>query len=466
MLKQVKDLLLKIPLYSPQKVEHDDHARLFRLKFFKGNFDCYCADCGAKSTFKGISEGLSVKGYKVPDFNNFKTRFLTDYDVIKNQLLEQIYVVEAECTAKSSHRKAAFVFKVATNYIEKIGQYPAPDVLAENTTESEEEAEELPFESSHELFRMLDTAVEQMGLSSFMYVEPTVRQEIEDSLASLADFFFHQNHPNIDNWNQEAYDVADNAAKVQLLKQHFGSFEAEQKALLEVFKQGIYPLSDKACKDSLPLTEIGLNLLLKPSHEETELSPPLTTLDEEEVANHAIEATDLPTEIIESAAEDSQDNVGEDDDLDLDLDEDSKDAAAIDNQEEEEEDDDFDFDLDEDSKDDAAIDNQEEEEEDDDFDFDLDEDSKDDAAIDNQEEEEEDDDFDFDLDEDSKDDAAIDNQEEEEEEDDDEEDDFDFDLDEDSKDDAAIDNQEEEEEEDDDDDEEDDFDFDDDDFDF
>ena len=494
MLKQVKDLLLKIPLYTPQKVEHDDHARLFRLKFYTGTFDCHCNECGCVSTFKGTSKGLVAEGYKVPDFKNFLTRYLSDYDVIKNELLNQIYIVEAECTNKSNHKKAAFVFKVDTNSMEKIGQYPAPNVLAENLAESEEEEFELPFENAHELYRLLNVATEKIGLGSFMFIEPSLRQSIEDAMVLFADFYFHSKSEDIEDWNQEEYDESNAMSKIALLKEHFPEFTESSQNALDVLGNGIYNLSSEECKKHFPLVQLGVEMLLgtKEVVAEEELSDDdddmdLGDDDDDDVDMGDDDEEELSDDDDEIDLDDDEDD--DEDDINLDDDDDDDEIELGDDDDDDDDDDEIDLDDDEDDdEDDINLDDDDDDDEielgddddDDDDEIDLgdDDDSDDDDEIDlGDDDDEDDDEFDLDDDDDDDDDEIdLDDDDDDDEfdlDDDDDDDDDDIDLDDDDDDDdddIDFDDDDDDDEidldDDDDDDDDDDFDFDDDDDDF
>ncbi len=248
MLKSEKDLLSNLPLYSPQKFDQDDHGRLFRLKFFTGTFDYHCEQCGAQSTFKGTSEGLSIKGYKVPDFKNFKLRYLTDYPVISNELLNQIYVVEAECASNPEHRKMVFMFRVTHNSIEKIGQYPPP-------VPNEEEVE-LRFKNADELYDLLNLASSKIELGSFVYLEPAFRTKIEEAIVLFADAYFDSNSKDIENWDAEAYAASSTSEKIALLQQQLPTLSDEHKAAFSVLGNGIYNMTEEDCTNYIPMPQL------------------------------------------------------------------------------------------------------------------------------------------------------------------------------------------------------------------
>lgn len=257
-MKSIEELLLNDALYLKDTFTVEEHELLFNLKHYRGTIDYHCSECNSSSTFQGTNKELVIGGNGIPTFKDLSNRYPSKYKVVQQQLLNQYYFVETECTRDRSH-KSKFFFKITDDTIEKVGQYPSLATL--NQPMIEKYRPVLSKEKYKEFNRAVGLTTHGVGIGSFVYLRRIFEDLIEEA---------HKIAQQEEGWNNEDYIRGRMDEKIGLLKHHLPTFLSENKMIYGILSKGVHELSENECLDYFPIMKVGIELMLDEKLEELE----------------------------------------------------------------------------------------------------------------------------------------------------------------------------------------------------
>lgn len=246
----VNSLILEMPMYSKQEILNTvDNELLFNLKTYTGTIDFNCKECNSASTWKGTNAIIKLFGTFIQNYEHFTKIIQGHPEQLKNQLINQFYYINFECTRDKNH-KAIFVYWV-DSFIQKIGQYPS--LVSMNETDIKKYKKVLTNEKFKEYKRGIGLVAHGIGIGSFVYLRRIFEDLIENA---------HSESKTQTDWNEEKYKMARMDDKIELLKSNLPKFLVENKIIYGILSKGIHELGEEECLRHFPIMKNGIELML------------------------------------------------------------------------------------------------------------------------------------------------------------------------------------------------------------
>lgn len=226
----IVELCLQTPLYETYSFSEEEADCLREIRYFTGNFDSFCIECGQTSVFQAQNTTRDLGS----------TFFLVDCT----------FGHWFGCTRKAEHR-LFFLFQIKNKTLTKIGQFPSMADLAEPDIQKYRPI--LPNESYREFSRAVGLVSHGIGIGSFVYLRRIFERLIEEA---------HSLARNSTNWNEERYSQSRMEEKIEFLTGHLPNFLVENRSLYAILSKGIHALTEQECLEAFPDVKLGIELIL------------------------------------------------------------------------------------------------------------------------------------------------------------------------------------------------------------
>jgi len=229
-LPSMADFCLNVPLFKSFPVNKTNSEELTEIRWYRGNFDCYCIECNQPSVFHAKN----------------REHFGGDFTGSDNFLFSHTFL----CSRNSEH-ELVFHFRIHNGTITKIGQYPSLADLA--TVEIQKYRSVLGGNRYAEFNRAVGLASHGIGIGAFVYLRRIFENLIEEA---------HQLQMSSNQWDEELYQKSRMDDKISLLKDSLPEFLVENKSLYSILSKGIHELEESECLNAFPITKLGIELIL------------------------------------------------------------------------------------------------------------------------------------------------------------------------------------------------------------
>lgn len=164
--------------------------------------------------------------------------------------------------------------------MQKIGQFPS--LAALNLYDVKKYSGILDKPKFQELTKAIGLAAHGVGVGSFVYLRRIFEMLVEEA---------HQLARSPEAWietgeklDEEEFNKARMAEKIQLLHKHLPSFLVENRSLYGILSKGVHELSEQECLAAFPIVRIGIEIILDAKVEQ------LSRMKKQEAARKAIQA--------------------------------------------------------------------------------------------------------------------------------------------------------------------------------
>jgi hypothetical protein len=235
----MQELCLNVPLYEVIKFNESNVGDINReIRWFRGNFDCYCLECHRDSVFQSNNTQLNTDASYIylNKINHFTHYF--------------------SCTRNPEH-KLFYIFQISYPILIKIGQYPSMADLAK--MEINKYRRILSDERYKEFSRAVGLASHGVGIGAFVYLRRIFESLIDDA---------HEMAKKLTGWDDENYIKSRMDEKIASLKDYLPLFLVQNKNLYSILSKGIHLLSEQECLKAFPVVKVGIELILDEKIEE------------------------------------------------------------------------------------------------------------------------------------------------------------------------------------------------------
>ncbi len=230
-LPSMADFCLNEPLYKVFAFNKRNESKLRDdLRYYRGNIDCYCIECGKSSVFQT----------KNPIWASVTFTGQSNY----------LFTHTFYCSRKKEH-EFFFHFRIHNNTITKIGQYPSLADLA--TIEIQKYRKVLGDNRYAEFSRAVGLTSHGVGIGAFVYLRRIFENLIEEA---------HQLQVDSKGWDEDLYQRSRVVDRIALLKHSLPNFLVRNKSLYSILSKGIHELEESECLDAFPVTKLGIELIL------------------------------------------------------------------------------------------------------------------------------------------------------------------------------------------------------------
>lgn len=226
-----KEFLIDIPLYEVITVEDGDLEEGRKLFCYDETLDTYCPQCNQHSIFS-------------------RTDQFTNTSRVAVWLEYTRFSITLSCSRDKSH-KLFFLFSVADQSIQKIGQLPS--IASLNLFDVKKYSKVLEKKYFQELTKSIGLASHGVGVGSFVYLRRIFEFLIEEA---------HKNILSIEGWDEPTYKKARMNDKIEILKTELPEFLVENKSMYSILSKGIHELSENECLAAFPVVKIGIEIIL------------------------------------------------------------------------------------------------------------------------------------------------------------------------------------------------------------
>jgi hypothetical protein len=234
-------LIAETGLYTRFRLDVD---KVLVLEEAGGPFDLYCTGCNSHSIFRrhcAITPPQVASGMPPALYRRAREQKARE---------QRVFVVELECSRDQNH-KATFAFKVGSDFICKIGQFPSradldlPDIR---------KYEAILGKQFSELHRAIGLNAHGIGIGSFVYL----RRILERLVDSAAD----QRREQEPSWDRAEWSKKRMSEKVKELEQFLPQFLVDNAAIYGIASKGIHELDEDECLKDFHVMKESICLIL------------------------------------------------------------------------------------------------------------------------------------------------------------------------------------------------------------
>jgi hypothetical protein len=228
-----KWFFLELALYHKCELTDNDNHPLEVFISSSHQFDTYCPECEAESTFKceGLSKGSAPSAPKtIHHDRDFGFHF--------------------SCARNNAHR-IWFGFTVKADCIIKIMQYPSAADLSEGKVLK---YKQVLAENANEFSKAIGLHAHGVGIGSFVYLRRIIERLVEEA---------HTEAQKEPSWNEVEYQTKLRVAeKIKYLGDRLPEFLTSNTMIYSILSKGIHSLTEKECNEAFEAVRLGIEVIL------------------------------------------------------------------------------------------------------------------------------------------------------------------------------------------------------------
>lgn len=252
----VKEYLLKTPLYQTIDFAEEDLDKLKHILLAETKIDAYCLNCGKETTFKAVGLNYITAEYKQKTFKDITNQnlHLRECKCLRCEVtLYFLTYVETNIIIKNKEEcvksGAKPNYEIKYNF-KKIGQFPSLADLAGGDIDKYRKVLDANYS---EFSKAIGLAAHGVGIGAFVYLRRVFEKLIEEA---------HIKAKETENWNEEQYIKMRIDEKIGVLKDFLPAFLVENRFIYSILSKGVHELNEKECLDIFPVVKIGIELIL------------------------------------------------------------------------------------------------------------------------------------------------------------------------------------------------------------